>query len=96
MEQEAECRSNIRRCERRKNNVHYLDFIHGRTCRFMNFRKTVGISTTDICVDYNLGVDSASHKLFECQTFYGVLIEFLLILLVMPIMKRIGHFFFRY
>ena len=62
----------VRRCEKRKDNIHYLDFIHGRSCRFMNFRKTVGRSVSNICEDCNVMVDSAYHKLFICPTFDGI------------------------
>ena len=61
----------IRRFENRRNNVQYIDFIHGRSARFMDFRKKVGLTTTDICEDCEDSRDSVDHKLFHCSQFQG-------------------------
>ena len=65
----------IRRFESRQSNVQYLDFIHGRSARFMDFRRKVGIANTTnaYCIDCGIGRDSVKHKLFECNIFNGTL-----------------------
>ena len=57
----------IRRFENRRNNVQYIDFIHGRSARFMDFHKKVGLTTTDICEDCEDSRDSVDHELFHCS-----------------------------
>ena len=59
----------IRRHERRKNNVQYLDFIHGKSARFKDFRNRVGIASNGICENCNIERDSVDHKLFRCTSF---------------------------
>ena len=44
----------IQRHEKRKNNVQYLNFIHGKLARFKDFRKRVGIDSNGICEDCNI------------------------------------------
>ena len=61
----------IRRFERREQNVHYLDFLHGRSGRFMDFRKRVGLTDSDVCEDCGDLGDSVEHKLFSCINFSG-------------------------
>ena len=65
----------IRRFENRQSNVQYLDFIHGRSARFMDFRRKVGIATTRsaLCIDCGIERDSVKHKLFDCNIFSGPL-----------------------
>ena len=65
----------IRRYERRKIDVQYIDFIHGRSARFMDFRKKVGLTTVDVCRDCEVDRDSVEHKLFRCHKFQGELRE---------------------
>ena len=60
----------IRRHEKRKNNVQYLlDFIHGKSARFKDFRKRVGIDSDEICENCDIERDSVDHKLFKCASF---------------------------
>ena len=35
----------------------------------MNFRKSVGLTISDICADCELETDSIEHKLLYCKTF---------------------------
>ena len=58
----------IRRFEKRKNDVQYLDFLHGRSARFKDFRRTVGFTSSDICDNCQEQKDSVEHKLFRCTS----------------------------
>ena len=60
------------RTETRKDQVLGLDFLHGRSARFMNFRKSVKLSSSAICLDCSGEVDSNLHKLFSCSKFHGL------------------------
>ena len=59
------------RAESRKNQVHFLDFLHGRSARFRNFKKSVKLTSSDICGDCSVARDSNIHKLFQCPQFSG-------------------------
>ena len=62
----------LSRSDSRVNNTDLLDFIHGRSKRFQNFRKTVSNSITSaICLDCKSEEDSPQHKLFYCPIFNG-------------------------
>lgn len=62
----------LQRWESRDDQVQYKDFIHGRSARFQNFRKSVKLTTADTCLDCNTAVDSNIHKLFYCDAFSGI------------------------
>ena len=57
------------RTDTRKENVEMTDFLHGRSIRFMNFRKSIKMSSSNTCRDCSTNEDSAYHKLFECHIF---------------------------
>ena len=51
----------IRGYEKRKNNVLYLYFVHGRSARFEEFKRKVRFATTDICDYCHDETDSVEH-----------------------------------
>ena len=59
------------RTETRRVQVLGLDFLPGRSARFMNFRKSVKFSSSAICLDCSDEVDSNLHKLFSRSKFHG-------------------------
>ena len=59
------------RTESRKNQVHFLDFLHGCYACFRNFKKSVKLSSSDTCGDGSITRDSNIHKLFHCPRFSG-------------------------
>ena len=59
------------RTETRQDQAHWLDFLHGRSARFMNFRRSVKLCTSSVCLDCSEHIDSNVHKLFTCSNFNG-------------------------
>ena len=57
-----------RRSSRKMNSL-VMDFLHGHSLRFGNFRKSVGDSESDKCLHCESGADSPEHQLFYCEHF---------------------------
>ena len=61
----------LQRWETREAQVQYLDFLHGRSARFQDFRKSVKLTTSQTCLDCRSVEDSHLHKLFDCAALAG-------------------------
>ena len=62
----------LSRFDTREDNTNLLDFLHGRSLRFQNFKSSVGADViSNICLDCEREPDSPEHKLFFCPTFEG-------------------------
>ena len=61
----------LQRWESRDDQAQYLDFIHGRSARFQNFRKLVKLTNIHTCLDCNLAEDSHIDKLLDCDALSG-------------------------
>ena len=54
----------IRRFENRNSNVQYID---GKSARFIDFLKNVGLTISDACKDYGRSRDSVDLRSFYCH-----------------------------